>query len=68
VRGPGEVVQQDRPSDVDLVTESLRVGPLVREGGVVADVLARVRLAGVQEVEGNVGVAVSDLVQQRTLC
>ena len=68
VGGPGQVVEQDRAADADLVTQQGRVGSLDLEGGVVADVLARVGFPGVHEVPGHLGVAIGRVVEQRTLC
>jgi hypothetical protein len=65
---PLEVVDEDRPGDPDLVAQSRRRRELVLEGGVCGQVLARVRLARVEEVPAPVRMPPREIVEQRTLC
>ena len=66
--GALQVVDEDRPSDADLVPEAPRRRELLLEIRVRGQVLARVRLARVEEVPAVTGVLRCELVEQRTLC
>ena len=63
-----QVVEEDRPADTHFVAQQGCVGPLDLERGVVADVLTRVGLTGVDEEPRGIRVAVGRSIQQRTLC
>ncbi len=50
----GKVVDEDRPADADLVAQQPRAPELVVNAAMRADILAGVRLPGVDEVPGDV--------------
>jgi hypothetical protein len=49
VHGTGQVVDEDRPADPDLVTQQPGIGQLAVERIVVRDVFARMGFAGVDK-------------------
>jgi hypothetical protein len=65
--GAVEVVHEDRPSDPDLVPEPACRRELLLEAGVRGQVLARVRLARIDEVPAVLRMPFRELVEQRTL-
>jgi hypothetical protein len=68
VHRPVEVVDEDRPSDAELVAQPPRRGELVLEAFVRGQLLARVRLARIDDVPADLRVLRCELVEQRTLC
>jgi hypothetical protein len=68
VDSAGVVVDEDRPPDAELVAEARLRGELVLAAPVRAEVLARVRLARVEDVPAPVRVLRGELVAQKTLC
>ena len=68
MHGSLEVVDEDRPSDPDLVSQPAGRGELVPEAGVWPEMLARVSLPRVDEVPAEAGVSQCEFVEQRTLC
>lgn len=65
---PGEIVDQHGPADADLVAQEPGVGEFGLEALVVADMLAGMRLSGVDENPLGLGVSIGRDVKQRTLC
>lgn len=68
VDGAGEIIDEDRAGDSDLVAQTRGGGVLVVERSVWAEKLARVRLTRVEEVPAPAGKPRRKLVEQRTLC
>jgi hypothetical protein len=63
-----EVVDEYRPFDPELVAKAPRRGELVLDARMGRQVLARMRFPRVDEIPTEVGVALCELVEQRTLC
>jgi hypothetical protein len=63
-----KVVHQDVPADPGLFGQQRGTGELAFEILVVRDLLARVRLPGVDEDPRRLGVAGRRGIKQRTLC
>jgi hypothetical protein len=68
VRRAVDVVHEDRPADTDFVAQQLGVGELGLERDVMTDVLAGMRLTGVDEYPVDLGTPLGGFAQQRTLC
>jgi hypothetical protein len=68
VHGAVEVVDEDRARNADLVPQPPCGRELVVERSVRRQMLARMRLARVDEVPAEAGVLRCELVEQRTLC
>lgn len=65
--GTAEVVNEDRPRDADLSAQAAGRSELLVEARVGSEVLARMRLPGVDEVPVPLGMLRRQLVEQRTL-
>jgi hypothetical protein len=68
VSGAIEGVDEDAAPDSELVAQELGMCELRLETGVVRNVLARMRLSGVDEHPFDVRVAFGRFIEQRTLC
>jgi hypothetical protein len=68
VDGAGEIVDEDRTGDSDLVAQTRGGCELVVERRMRAEELARVRFARVDEITAEAGKLRRELVEQRTLC
>jgi hypothetical protein len=55
VDGTGQVIDEDRPADPDLVAQQPGIGQLAVERIVVLDVFAWMRFAGIDERPVNFG-------------
>jgi hypothetical protein len=67
VGGAVEVVDDDRATNADLVSQQESIAQLRVEVAVMADVLTRMRLAGVDEEPRQLRMASGGVVEQRTL-